>query len=195
MHSVGAAVIHLDQRVPSNFVLHPQTPELSLRDVDVRIGRAQLSRRKRERCTRACERAGITIRNSDAEILQDRVVGNILDDIERHVSKVAFVADAETATDAGLAIAPGIKGKSNPRCDCSPIRRSQLPDGAAWSDENLAVPYLVEIGRTRTEIEVERRINERRIKQSQRLTLYDREWCRTTGRKSAIRKTTLRKSL
>lgn len=104
-------------------MLPTQTPELSLRDFEVRIGRAQLSRRKRQRSNRACERAGITIRNSDAEILQDRVVGNILDNIERHVSKVAFVAMPKPPR---MLVLPSPRGSK-----ANPTRGATVPQSGA----------------------------------------------------------------
>ena len=72
----------------------------------------------------------------------------------RHVAEVAFVADAEAATQAAFAVAGNIVGKPNARRECTPAWFPELSDRTLISNVDPTSPHLLVLTRTDAVVEV-----------------------------------------
>ena len=110
-----AVVADLNHRVGGKLLVDRCRPELGLRGADVLIDVAKTARRDGLGPARAGEGAEVVIGNGRGLDHDDRIVGRVLNDVERNVAEVAFVRDAIAGTEGGLAIAENVVGKADAR--------------------------------------------------------------------------------
>ena len=161
VQAARAGILEGKHRVAHHFVLKRQAVELRVRGLDVRIdgtqagaqqGRGSTGRSQRSKVAGAeSNRSGDIARRAQRE---HGIVGRILDHVEGHVAKIAFVRNAVAAAEAGLSVSKGIEGKADARSEVAPARLPQLVGGNGGRGGYETIGDLLEQVASRSEKEI-----------------------------------------
>ncbi len=161
VHTLRTRVLGRRHELSHDLVLERGAPEMRISRHDLFVDVAG-GRTRQDTGTRARrERSEVVRRDRDRRESRlsghdrnHRVVGRILDDVERHVSEVPLVGDAVAAAKRRLAITEHIPRHADARSEVVPILLPEIADGAILGQRDTAVRDALLLRRASSVVEV-----------------------------------------